>query len=166
MLRNSLCCTRPVFYVLLYFLRTIILLYYYTIVLLYYYTIILLYYYWVNDTTGCTLIIWRHNKVPIYIQREMSRADWSTYVFTLPSRKMCWVHSAGATFPQNCTLILDMYPVVSENETLPPAVSPTRITFRSHQRVPKHRSSRAHYTTTTDLLQPAPTLHSHELFPL
>ena len=30
---------------------------------------------------------------------------------------MGWVHPAGATFPQNCTLILDMYSVVSENET-------------------------------------------------
>ena len=61
---------------------------------------------------------------------------------------MCRVHSAGATFPQNCTLIMDMCPVVSENETLPPAISPARITFRSHQRAPKYRSSRVHHTTT------------------
>ena len=64
---------------------------------------------------------------------------------------MDWVHPAGATFPQNCTLILDMYPVVSENETFPPAISPAGITFRFHQKAPKYRSSRAKHTTTTDL---------------
>ena len=26
----------------------------------------------VNDTTGCTLVIWRHNRVPLYVRREMS----------------------------------------------------------------------------------------------
>ena len=67
---------------------------------------------------------------------------------------MCWVHPAGATFPQNCTLILDMYPVASEIETLLPAFFPAGITFRSHQRAPKYRSSRAHHTTTTDLSNP------------
>ena len=46
----------------------------------------------------------------------MSAADWSTLVFTLPRRKMAWVHPTMATFFQNCTLILDKYPVVSQND--------------------------------------------------
>ena len=61
----------------------------------------------------------------------MSAADWSTLVFTLPRRKMAWVHPTMATFFQNCTLILDKYPVVSENETLPPAISPAEVTLGS-----------------------------------
>ena len=89
----------------------------------------------------------------------MSAADWSALVFPLPRRKIAWVHPTKAIFFQNCTLIKYMYPVVSENETLPPAISPARITFRSHQRAPKYRSSRAHHTTTTDLPPTAPTLH-------
>ena len=44
----------------------------------------------------------------------MSAADWSTLVFTLPKRKIAWVYPTKATFFQNCTLILDKYPVVSE----------------------------------------------------
>ena len=76
----------------------------------------------------------------------MSAADWSTLVFTLPRRKMAWVHPTKATFFQNCTLILDKYPVVSENKTLPPAISPAEITLRSRQRAPKHTSSRAKHT--------------------
>ena len=83
----------------------------------------------------------RHNRVhpghfatqqgtPFY-PAGMSAADWSTIVFTLPRRKMAWVHPTIATFFQNCTLILDKYPVVSENETLPPAISPAEITLRS-----------------------------------
>ena len=71
----------------------------------------------------------RHNRVhpghfatqqgtPFY-PAGMSAADWSTLVFTLPRRKMAWVQPTMATFFQNCTLILDKYPVVSENETLP-----------------------------------------------
>ena len=91
----------------------------------------------------------------------MSAADWSTLDFTLPRRKIAWVHPTKATFFQNCTLILDIYPVVSENETLPPAISPAEITFRSHQRAPKYRSSRAKHTTTTDLPPTAATLHIH-----
>ena len=59
----------------------------------------------------------------------MSAADWSTLVFTLPGRKIAWVHPTKATVFQNCTLILDKYPVVSENETLPPAISPAEITL-------------------------------------
>ena len=46
----------------------------------------------------------------------MSAADWSTLVFTLPRRKMASVHPTMATFFQNCTLILDKYPVVSQND--------------------------------------------------
>ena len=76
----------------------------------------------------------------------MSAADWSTLVFTLPRRKIAWVHPPKATFFQNCTLILDKYPVVSENETLPPAISPAEITLRSRQRTPKYTSSRAKHT--------------------
>ena len=98
----------------------------------------------------------RHNRVhpghfatqqgtPFY-PAEMSAADWSTLVFTLPRRKMAWVHPTMATFFQNCTLILDKYPVVSENETLPPAISPAEITFRSRQRAPKYTSSRVKHT--------------------
>ena len=69
----------------------------------------------------------------------MSAADWSTLVFTLLRRKIAWVHPTKATFFQNCTLILDKYPVVSENETLPPAISPAEVTLRSHERAPKYR---------------------------
>ena len=98
----------------------------------------------------------RHNRVhpghfatqqgtPIY-PAGMSAADWSTLVFTLPRRKMAWVHPTMATFFQNCTLILDKYPAVSENETLPPAISPAEITLRSRQRAPKYTSSRAKHT--------------------
>ena len=98
----------------------------------------------------------RHNRVhpghfatqqgtPFY-PAGMSAADWSTIVFTLPRRKMAWVHPTMATFFQNCTLILDKYPVVSENETLPPAISPAEITLRSRQRAPKYTSSRAKHT--------------------
>ena len=98
----------------------------------------------------------RHNRVhpghfatqqgtPFY-PAGMSAADWSTLVFTLPSRKMAWVHPTMATFFQNCTLILDKYPVVSENETLPPAISLAEITLRSRQRAPKYTSSRAKHT--------------------
>ena len=98
----------------------------------------------------------RHNRVhpghfatqqgtPFY-PAGMSAADWSTLVFTLPRRKMAWVHPTIATFFQNCTLILDKYPVVSENETLPPAISPAEITLRSRQRAPKYTSSRAKHT--------------------
>ena len=76
----------------------------------------------------------------------MSAADWSTLVFTLPRRKITWVHPTKATFFQNCTLILDKYPVVSENETLPPAISPAEITLRSRKRAPKYTSSRAKHT--------------------
>ena len=76
----------------------------------------------------------RHNRVhpghfatqqgtPFY-PAGMSAADRSTLVFTLPRRKIAWVYPTKATFFQNCTLILDKYPVVSENETLPPAISP------------------------------------------
>ena len=83
----------------------------------------------------------RHNRVhpghfatqqgtPFY-PAGMSAADWSTIVFTLPRGKMAWVHPTMATFFQNCTLILDKYPVVSENETLPPAISLAEITLRS-----------------------------------
>ena len=83
----------------------------------------------------------RHNRVhpghfatqqgtPFY-PAGMSAVDWSTLVFTLPRRKMVWVHPTMATFFQNCTLILDKYPVVSENETLPPAISPAEITLGS-----------------------------------
>ena len=67
---------------------------------------------------------------PFYLA-GMSAADWSTLVFTLPRRKRAWVHPTMATFFQNCTLILDKYPVVSENETLPPAISPAEITLGS-----------------------------------
>ena len=98
----------------------------------------------------------RHNRVhpghfatqqgtPFY-PAGMSAADWSTLVFTLPRRKMAWVHPTMATFFQNCTLILDKYPVVSENETLPPAISPAEITLRSRQRAPKYTSFRAKHT--------------------
>ena len=63
----------------------------------------------------------RHNRVhpghfvtqqgtPFY-PAGMSAADWSTLVFTLPRRKMAWVHPTMAIFFQNCTLILDEYPV-------------------------------------------------------
>ena len=76
----------------------------------------------------------------------MSTADWSTLVSTLPRRKIAWVHPTKATFFQNCTLILDKYPVVSENETLPPAISPAEITLRSRQRAPKYTSPRAKHT--------------------
>ena len=83
----------------------------------------------------------RHNRVhpghfatqqgtPFY-PAGMSAADWSTLVWTLPRRKMAWVHPTMATFFQNCTLILDKYPAVSENETLPPAISPAEITLGS-----------------------------------
>ena len=83
----------------------------------------------------------RHNRVhpghfatqqgtPFY-PAGTSAADWSTLVFTLPRRKMAWVHPTKATFFQNCTLMLDKYPVVSENETLPPAISPAEITLGS-----------------------------------
>ena len=79
----------------------------------------------------------RHNRVhpgnfatqqgtPFYLA-GMSAADWSTLIFTLPRRKIAWVHPTKATFFQNCTLILDKYPVVSENETLPPAISPAKF---------------------------------------
>ena len=44
---------------------------------------------------------------------------------------MACVHPTMATFFQNCTLILDKYPVVSENDTLPPAISPAEITLGS-----------------------------------
>ena len=113
----------------------------------------------------------RHNRVhpgqfatqqgnPFY-PAGMSAAGWSTLVFTLPRRKIAWVHPTKATFFQNCTLILAMCPVVSGNETLPPVISPAEITFRSHQRTPKYRSSRAKHTTTTDLPPTAATLHVH-----
>ena len=36
--------------------------------------------------------------------------------------------------------------VVSENETLPPTISPAEITLRSRQRAPKYTSSRAKHT--------------------
>ena len=65
----------------------------------------------------------------------MGAADWSTLVFTLLRRKIAWVHPTKATFFQNCTLILDMYPVVSENKTLPPAISPAEMTFRYRTRI-------------------------------
>ena len=98
----------------------------------------------------------RHNRVhpghfatqqgtPFY-PAGMSAADWSTLVFTLPRRKIAWVHPTKATFFQNCTLISDKYPVVSENETLPPAISPAEITLRSRQRAPRYTSSRAKHT--------------------
>ena len=88
----------------------------------------------------------RHNRVhpghfatqqgtPFY-PAGMSADDWSTLVFTLPRRKIAWVHPTKATFFQNCTLILDKYPVVSENETVPPAISPAEILSapaRGHQ---------------------------------
>ena len=92
----------------------------------------------------CSLIMGkRHNRVhpghfatqqgtPFY-PAGMSAADWSTLVFTLPRRKIAWVHPTKATFFQNCTLILDKYPVVSENDTLPPAISPAEITLRSRR---------------------------------
>ena len=76
----------------------------------------------------------------------MSEADWSTLVFTLPRRKIAWVHPTKATFFQNGTLILDKYPVVSENETLPPAISPAEITLRFRQRAPNYTSSRAKHS--------------------
>ena len=100
-------------------------------------------------------------QVNLFYPARMSAADWSTLIFTLPRRKIAWVHPTKATFFQNCTLILDMYPVVSENDTLPPAISPAEITLRSHQRAPKYRSSRAKHTTTTDLPPTAATLHIH-----
>ena len=98
----------------------------------------------------------RHNRVhpghfatqqgtPFY-PAGMSAPDWPTLVFTLPRGKIAWVHPTKATFFQNCTLILDKYLVVSENETLPPAISPADITLRSHQRAPKYTSSRAKHT--------------------
>ena len=103
-------------------------------------------------------IFWgkRHNRVhpghfatqqgtPFY-PAGMNAADLSTLVFTLPRRKIAWVHPTKATFFQNCTLILDKYPVVSENETLPPAISPAEITLRSRQRAPKYTSSGAKHT--------------------
>ena len=116
----------------------------------------------------------RHNRVhpghfatqqgiPFY-PAGMSAADWSTLVFTLPRRKMAWVHPTMATFFQNCTLILDKYPVVSENETLPPAISPTEITLRFRQRAPKYTSSRAKHTVRNRHQGPASssakTLHA------
>ena len=68
----------------------------------------------------------RHNRVhpghfatqqgTLFYPAGMSAADWSTLVFTLPRRKMAWVHPTMATFFQNCTLILDKYPVVSQND--------------------------------------------------
>ena len=76
----------------------------------------------------------------------MRAPDWSTLVFTLPRRKIAWVHPTKATFFQNCTLIWDKYPVVAENETLPPAISPAEITLRSRQRAPKYISSPAKHT--------------------
>ena len=98
----------------------------------------------------------RHNRVhpghfatqqgtPFY-PAGMNAADWSTLVFTLPRRKIAWVHPTKATFFQNCTLILDKYPAVAENETLPPAISPAEITLRSRQKAPKYTSSRAKHT--------------------
>ena len=98
----------------------------------------------------------RHNRVhpghfatqqgtPFY-PAGMSAADWSTLVFTLPRRKIAWVHPTKATCFQNCTPILDKYPVVSENETLPPAISPAEILLCSRQRTPKYTSSRAKHT--------------------
>ena len=98
----------------------------------------------------------RHNRVhpghfatqqgtPFY-PAGMSTAGWPTLVFTLPRWKIARVHPTKATFFQNCTLILDKYPVVSENETLPPAISPAEITLRSRQRAPKYTSSRAKHT--------------------
>ena len=107
----------------------------------------------------------RHNRVhpghfatrqgtPFY-PAGMSAADWSTLVFTLPRRKIAWVHPTKATFFQNRTLILDKYPVVSENETLPPAISPAEITLRSRQRAPKYASSRAKHTVRNRHLRPA-----------
>ena len=98
----------------------------------------------------------RHNRVhpghfatqqgtPFY-PAGMSAADWSTLVFTLLRRKIAWVHPTKATFFQNCALILDKYPVVSENETLPSAISPAEIILRSRQRAPKYTSSRAKHT--------------------
>ena len=98
----------------------------------------------------------RHNRVhpghfatqqgtPFY-PAGMSAADWSTIVFTLPRRKIARVVPTMATFFQNCTPILDEYSVVSENETLPPAISLAEITLRSRQRAPKYTSSRAKHT--------------------
>ena len=98
----------------------------------------------------------RHNRVyPVHFATQqgtpfypagMSAADCSTLVFTLQRRKIAWVHPTKATFFQNCTLILDKYPVVSEKETLPPAISSVEITLRSRQRAPKYISSRAKHT--------------------
>ena len=107
----------------------------------------------------------RHNRVhpghfstqqgtPFY-PAGMSAADWSTLVFTLPRRKMAWVHPTMATFFQNCTLILDKYPAVSENETLPPAISPAEITLRSRLRAPKYTSSRAKHSVRNRHQEPA-----------
>ena len=117
----------------------------------------------INRMTGpdcavmCNLIKGkRHNRVdpghfatqqgtPFY-PAGMSAANWSTLVFTLPRRKIAWVHPTKATFFQNCTLILDKYPVVSENETLPPAISSAEINLRSRQKASKYTSSRAKHT--------------------
>ena len=117
----------------------------------------LLYSYTVNISRNTYIIIMgkRHNRVhpghfatqqgtPFY-PAGMSAADWPTLVFTLPRRKIAWVHPTEATFFQNCTLILDNT-VVAENKTLPPAISPAEITLRSRQRASKYTSSRDKHT--------------------
>ena len=93
----------------------------------------------------------------------MNAADWSTLVFTLPRRKIAWVLPTKATFFQNRTLILDKYPVVSENETLPPAISPAEITLRSRQRAPNYTSSRAKHTVRNRHQGPASSSSAYTL---
>lgn len=109
------------------------------------------------DTVRCTF----------YSQRETSRADWLSLVFAPLSRKMGWVDPARATFLQNCTLIFDMYPVLSEDETLLLAILPARVTSRFHQRCPKCTYVCAKHTVgtaRTDLTRPSTsTLHAHDI---
>ena len=91
--------------------------------------------FWENDTTGNTLVIWRHKRVPCVLQRRMSAPDWPMLKNTLLCRKTAWVYPAVATFLEKSTLIFGRYPTESGNETLLPPISPAflpqEITFRN-----------------------------------
>lgn len=109
---------------------------------------------WGNVTTGRTLVIWRrHTRVPLLFQREMSRFGWSKPQNTLPCRKTGQIHRAVATFLQKGMYVprfSKIYPAVSGNNTLPPAVGRQTACKPSNQPTTEHSCCVLHIIGTQE----------------